>query len=55
MKGVIEAVFGEVLAHLVETGHVKLEHYFVDGTKIEADTNKWGLMSIAHNMQKLAA
>ena len=41
MKGVIEAVFGEVLDHLVETGHVKLEHYFVDGTKIEADANKY--------------
>ena len=40
MKGVIEAVFGEVLDYLVETGYVKLEHYFVDGTKIEADANK---------------
>jgi len=40
MKGVIEAVFGEVLDYLVETGYVKLEHYFVDGTKIEADANQ---------------
>ncbi len=40
MKGVIEAVFGEVLDYLVETGYVQLEHYFVDGTKIEADANK---------------
>lgn len=36
----IEAVFGEVLVYLVETVHVKLEHYFVAGTKIEVDANK---------------
>ena len=40
MKGVLEAVFGEGLDYLVETGHVKLEHYFVEGTKLEADANK---------------
>jgi hypothetical protein len=40
MKGVIDEVFASVLEYLVETGHVKLEHYFVDGTKIEADANK---------------
>ncbi len=40
MQGVIDQVFAEVLEYLIETGHVKLEHYFVDGTKIEADANK---------------
>jgi len=40
MKGVIGEVFGAVLKHLVAEGHVKLEHYFLDGTKIEADANK---------------
>lgn len=40
MKGVIDEVFASVLEYLVETGHVKLAHYFVDGTKIEADANK---------------
>ena len=40
MKGVIDEVFGEVLAYLIEAGKVKLETYFVDGTKIEADANK---------------
>jgi transposase len=40
MKGVIDQVFAEVLEYLIETGHIKLEHYFVDGTKIEADANK---------------
>lgn len=40
MKTVIEEVFSAVLEYLVEAGHVKLEHYFLDGTKIEADANK---------------
>jgi len=40
MKGVIGDVFSAVLEHLVAEGQVKLEHYFLDGTKIEADANK---------------
>ena len=40
MKGVIEAVFTAVLEYLIDGGYVKLEHYFVDGTKIEANANK---------------
>jgi transposase len=40
MKPVIEDVFSAVLELLVAAGHVKLEHYFLDGTKIEADANK---------------
>jgi transposase len=40
MKGVIDEVFIAVLEHLIAAGHVKLEHYFLDGTKIEADANK---------------
>ncbi len=35
-----------VLELPVEEGYVKLEHYFVDGTKIEANANRctfvWG-------------
>ena len=30
----------QVLEYLVAGGHVKLENYFLDGTKIEADANK---------------
>jgi len=40
MKGVIEAVFSAVVEQLVEKGYVKLENYFLDGSKIEADANK---------------
>jgi transposase len=40
MKEVIDEVFAEVLEHLIAAGRVKLEHYFADGTKIEANANK---------------
>jgi hypothetical protein len=40
MKEVTETIFAEVLEYLVEKGYVKLENYFTDGTKIEADANK---------------
>lgn len=41
LKGVIVHVFSSVLNVLVEQGHVKLENYFLDGTKIEANANKY--------------
>jgi transposase len=40
IKDIIDDIFAGVLEYLIEGGHVKLEHYFVDGTKIEADANK---------------
>jgi transposase len=40
MRGVIVAVFTSVLELLVEEGYVKLENYFVDGTKVEANANR---------------
>ena len=41
MKEGIEVVFSEVLRYLIEEGYVTLEHYFLDGTKIEANANKY--------------
>lgn len=41
MKEVIEEIFATVLEYLIEEGYVKLENYFVDGTKIEANANKY--------------
>lgn len=41
MKGIIDEIFGSVLELLIEEGYVKLEHYFLDGTKIEANANKY--------------
>lgn len=41
MKSILENVFTSVLQLLVDTGYVKLDHYFVDGTKIEANANRY--------------
>ena len=41
MKDVIEDVFYEVVHLLVEQGYIRLENYFLDGTKIEANANKY--------------
>jgi len=41
LKGRIQGVFTEVLEQLIESGYVKLEHYFVDGTRIEANANRY--------------
>jgi transposase len=41
MKEGIEVVFSEVLQYLIEGGYVPLENYFLDGTKIEANANKY--------------
>jgi transposase len=40
MKGAIEEVFASVVEVLVQSGHIQLENYYVDGTKIEANANK---------------
>ncbi|MFT0915504.1 hypothetical protein VSK90_04300 [Bacillus swezeyi] len=37
MKDVLETIFTMVLQFLVEEKYVQLEHYFLDGTKIEAN------------------
>ena len=41
MKGIIQEVFGAVLRLLMEEGYGKLEHYFLDGSKIEANANRY--------------
>jgi transposase len=39
MREAVREVFASVLELLIEGGYVKLENYFVDGTKIEANAN----------------
>ena len=39
MKAAVREVFASVLELLVEGGYVKMENYFVDGTKVEANAN----------------
>jgi transposase len=41
VKDVIEDIFTSVLEMLITEGYVKLENYFLDGTKIEANANKY--------------
>lgn len=52
MKDVLETIFTSILSLLAEEGYIKLEHYFVDGTKIEANANRytfvWGKAVVKH-------
>ncbi len=41
MKDVLEHIFTAVLELLVEEQYVSLEHYFLDGTKLEANANRY--------------
>lgn len=41
LKEVIEEIFTAVLELLIAEGYVKLENYFLDGTKLEANANKY--------------
>ena len=44
VKETITEIFAAVLQILVEGGYVKLENYFVDGTKLEANANKYSFV-----------
>lgn len=53
---VLKQVFGQVVALLVDSGHVSLQEAYLDGTKIEANANRytfvWG-KSIKNNKEKI--
>jgi transposase len=40
LKPVIDKVFGSMVIFCQEQGYIKLENYFIDGTKMEADASK---------------
>lgn len=44
MRGMVEQVFTFVVSILIEHGHIKMENYFLDGTKIEANANKYSFV-----------
>ncbi|MGL5639709.1 MAG: IS1182 family transposase [Cetobacterium sp.] len=44
LKNEIDTIFANVTALLYESGHIKLENCFVDGTKIEANANKYSFV-----------
>jgi transposase len=52
MKEVLETVFTAVLQFLADENYVQLDHYFIDGTKIEANANRytfvWGKAVVKH-------
>ncbi|OKP91918.1 transposase [Paenibacillus helianthi] len=58
MKDVLETVFTAVLQFLADEKYISLEHYFVDGTKIEANANRytfvWG-KAVSKHKAKLQA
>jgi transposase len=57
LKDVLKAVFGQVVEFLVEAGHVSLKEIYTDGTKLEAQANRytfvWG-NAIKVNKAKMA-
>lgn len=56
LKGIIKQIFSQVVEMLVESGHVSLRRVFTDGTKIEANANRytfvWG-KSLKTNRAKM--
>ena len=44
LKGLIEEIFVALLLLLIEDGYIRLEDYFVDGTKIEANANRYSFV-----------
>lgn len=56
MRAVVEEVFYGIIEQLLERGYIDLERYFVDGTKIEANANKYSFVwrkSTEKNKDKL--
>lgn len=51
LAGVIEPIFASLLKLLEEEGYIKLEEYFVDGTKMEANANRYTFVW-AKNIQR---
>ena len=41
MKDIIEDIFYEVVKLLISSGYIRMENYFLDGTKIKANANKY--------------
>ncbi len=44
MKAVIDEVFYGIIEQLLEMGLIDMQSYFVDGTKIEANANKYSFV-----------
>lgn len=56
LNGVIEDLFYQFIMKLYDMGEVSFENVFIDGTKIEADANRYTFVwakSVEKNLQKL--
>jgi transposase len=57
LKNVLKEIFAQVVMMLVDSGHVSLKDVYLDGTKIEANANRytfvWG-KSIKNNRARIA-
>lgn len=57
LKGIIKPIFAKVVELLVQSGHVSLKQAYTDGTKIEANANRYTFVwakSIRTNKEKMA-
>lgn len=57
LKDVLKEIFAQVVMMLAETGHVSLKDVYLDGTKIEANANRytfvWG-KAVKYNKERIA-
>lgn len=57
LKDVLKDIFAQVVMMLAETGHVSLKDVYLDGTKIEANANRytfvWG-KAVKYNKERMA-
>ncbi|WP_249222080.1 IS1182 family transposase [Planococcus alpniumensis] len=44
LKAMMDSLFEQMIHQLIEQNYITMEHYFLDGTKIEADANKYSFV-----------
>ncbi|MED0658863.1 transposase [Bacillus smithii] len=44
MKALMDELFEAMIQKLIEENYITMEHYFLDGTKIEANANKYSFV-----------
>src|SRR5690606_23912934 len=44
MQSLIDELFETIIHKLIEENYISIEHYFLDGTKIEANANKYSFV-----------
>ena len=44
MKAMMDELFETMILKLIEDNYITMENYFLDGTKIEADANKYSFV-----------